>query len=195
MADSEKTLEPKTSEEIIIRRDTPTKVVRGERGKFKKQTKTMPKTQDVTRLLRNLLNQSEVGPDGVMRKGDKTRIRKMFDNVVAIACMPAESPVTDKFGNVVFKEDGTPYTFKDPKVAMAAVQAFDKLTLRTYGAYNKSDEELDALKTSGVKFVVIPFPAEMMNKEIVPDLPKPALKPAFIEGEFTDGSDAKKKDN
>src|ERR1035437_1584477 len=109
----EKPSDLKPSEEIIIRRGAPTKIVRGEVGKFKKQAKTMPKTQDVTRLLRNLLNQAEVGPNGVMHKGDKTRIRKMFDNVVAIATMPAEQPVTDKFGNVVFKEDGTPYTFKD----------------------------------------------------------------------------------
>jgi len=58
--------------------------------------------------------------------------------------------------------------------------------LRVYGAYNKSDEELDAMKSQGVKFVVITPPAEMMNKEIVPDEPKVALKPAFLEGEFTE---------
>jgi hypothetical protein len=189
MADSE--VKPSVNtEEIVIRRDTPTKVVRGEGGKFKKQQKTMPKTQDVTRLLRNLLNQAEAGPDGVLRKGDKSRLRKMFDTMVTIASRTGETPVTDKFGNVVMKPDGTPYLFIDPKIEANSIQAFDKLALRVYGAYNKSDEELDAMKTSGVKFVVVPFPSDMMNKEIVEDKPKDALKPAFIEGEFTEGSDA-----
>src|ERR1035437_7718185 len=101
----EKPSDLKPSEEIIIRRGAPTKIARGEVGKFKTQAKTMPKTQDVTRLLRNLLNQSEIGPNGVMHKGDKTRIRKMFDNMVAIATMPAENPVVNVLGHVVFKED------------------------------------------------------------------------------------------
>src|ERR1700690_3420936 len=105
------------TEEIIIRREAPTKVVRGEGGKFKRQQKTMPKTQDVTGVLRNLLNQAEAGPDGVLRKGGISRLRKMFDTMVTIASRTGETPVTDKFGNVVMKPDGvTPYLFIDQKV-------------------------------------------------------------------------------
>jgi hypothetical protein len=198
VADSEekKPSDPKPSEEIVIRRDTPTKIVRGEGGKFKKQAKTMPKTQDMTRLLRNLCMTAEAGPDGVMRRGDVSRNRKMFDNMVRIASQDPNIPLYDKeTGLPLLDAEGKPRTYFSDKIAGVAVQAFDKLGLRVWGAYNKSDEELDALKTSGVKFVVVPFPAEMMNKEIVEDLPKPALKPAFIEGEFTDGSDATKKNS
>jgi len=196
MADSEKLVDitkpgvfkdtPGASEGIIIRRDVPVKVARGEGGKFVKQAKSMPKTQDVTRLLRNLLNQAEAGPDGVLRRGGKTRLRAMFDNIVTIASKDPNIPLFDKEGNPVLNADGTQRTYFSDKIAGVAVQAFDKLALRVYGAYNKSDEELDAMKSQGVKFVVITPPAEMMNKEIVPDEPKVALKPAFLEGEFTE---------
>lgn len=177
---------PGASESIIIRRDAPTKVARGAGGKFAKQAKSMPKTQDVTRILRNLLNQAEASPDGVIRKGDKSRIRKMFDNIVYIASKDPNIPLFDKEGNPILNSDGTQRTYFSDKIAGVAVQAFDKLNLRVYGQYTKSEEELEALKTSGVKFVVLPMPTELMNKEVVEDKPKPALKPLFIEGEFTE---------
>ena len=81
--------------------------------------------------------------------------------------------------------DGTQRTYFSDKIAGVAVQAFDKLALRVYGAYNKSDEELDAMKSQGVKFVVI-APPDMMNREVIEDKPKEALKPAFLEGEFVE---------
>lgn len=178
---------PGASESIIIRRDTPVKVERTKSGKFAKQAKSMPKTQDVTRILRNLLNQAEASPDGVIRRGDKSRIRKMFDNIVYIASKDPNVPLYDKeTGEPLLNADGTPRTYFSDKIAGVAVQAFDKLNLRVYGQYTKSEEELEALKTSGVKFVVLPMPSELMNKEIVEDKPKPALKPEFIEGEFSE---------
>ena len=196
MADSEKLPDltvpgafektPGASESIIIRRDVPVKVERTKSCKFAKQAKTMPSAKDVTRILRNLLNQAEAGPDGVIRRGDKSRIRKMFDNIVTIASKDPNIPLFDKQGKPVLNADGTQRTYFSDKIAGVAVQAFDKLNLRVYGQYTKSEEELEALKTSGVKFVVLPMPAELMNKEIVVDAPKPALKPAFLEGEFSD---------
>lgn len=187
MADSVKSKDSEEiSESIIIRKDQPVKINRGEGGKFKKQAKTMPKTQDLTRLFRNLLNQAEAGPDGLMRRGDKSRNRKLFDNIVKIALADPFQVVLDKQGRVVLKEDGTPYTFFDSKAGMTSVQAFKELYMRSHGQPGKSDEELDALKTGGVKFVVIAPPSDMMNKEVIEDKPKEALKPAFIEGEFSE---------
>jgi hypothetical protein len=175
--------EPKPTEEIIVRNDAPLKVIRGPKGTFCKQKTTMPKTQDVTRLLRNLMAQAEAGPDGKMRHGDKTRIRKMFDNIVSIASMPAEQPLFHKLtGEPMLDTAGRVVTVKDAKSAMASVQAFKELTARIYGQYAKSDEEIDALKTQGVKIVVISPPAEMMNREVKEDKPRPApTTPAFAE--------------
>jgi uncharacterized tellurite resistance protein B-like protein len=163
--------------------DKLTKRVRGEGGKFKKQKTTMPKTLDVTRLLRNLLLQSVAGPDGKMRKGDKTRIRAMFDNIFEIASMSPEQPVFDKFGNPIVDENGKAVTAKDAKIAMASVQAFKELMSRAYGMPSKSDEEMDALKTQGVKIVVI-APPNMMDKEVYEEKPKEKLVPAFIDAEI-----------
>jgi hypothetical protein len=155
---------------------------RGEGGKFVKKARTMPKSLDVTRLLRNLLNQPMAGEDGKMRKGDITRMRKMFDNIFTIASMSPEQPVFDKLGNLVYV-DGKPLTVKDAKIAMASTQAFKELMLRAYGMPSKSDEEIDALKTQSVKIVLLQYP-EMMDKTVVEDKPREALKPAFIEAEI-----------
>src|SRR5271157_1801652 len=95
MEDSEIKIEEKAGEEKtpavsieMVRhngKDTLTKRMRGEGGKFVKQPKTMPKSLDVTRLLRNLLNQPVADENGKMTKGGLTRLRKMFDNIYQIA--------------------------------------------------------------------------------------------------------------
>jgi hypothetical protein len=198
MSDSvEKTIEQPgvtsaTSIEMVKHKGDPdilTKRIRGESGKFQKQSKTMPKSLDVTRLLRNLLNQPLAGEDGKIRRSDATRMRKMFDNIYTIASTDPNQPVIDKLGYVVYltndKGEKRPLLIMDAKVAMASVQAFKELMLRAYGMPSKSDEEIDALKTQGVKIIILQHP-ELMDKVVVADKPKEPLKPAFIEGEFTE---------
>lgn len=160
------------------------KRIRGEGGKFVKQPKTMPKSLDVTRILRNLLNQPLTDADGKMVRGGATRLRKMFDNIFTIASMDPEQPVFDKFGNLVYV-DGKPLTQKDAKIAMASVQAFKELMLRAYGMPSKSDEEMDALKTQAVKVVILQHP-DMMDKKVYEEKPRETLVPAFIEAEIVE---------
>ena len=133
-----------------------------------------------------------------MTKGDRTRFRKMFDNIFSIASMSPESPVFDKLGNVVWStppvvddegkivKHGVPLTVKDAKLSMASTQAFKELMLRAYGMPSRSDEELDALKEQGVKIVIITPPEEMVNKEVVEEKPKEKLTPSFIEAEIVE---------
>lgn len=176
---------PAVTEEIILHpaNGAPVKRLRGEGGKFQKQPKAMPKSLDVTRLMRNLMLQP-ADPNGKLGKKAQTRIRQMFDNVFAVATMSPEQPVFDRLGNPVLDKDGNPLTVKDAKIAMASVQAFKELMLRTYGTPSKSEEELDAMKKDGVKIVII-APPEMVNRVVVEEKPREQLKPAFIDGEFT----------
>jgi|GEM_PF-5081682 len=160
------------------------KRMRGENGKFVKQPKTLPKSLDVTRLLRNLLNQPLADADGKMVRGGATRLRKMFDNIFTIATLDPEQPVLDKFGNIVYV-DGKPLTQKDAKIAMASVQAFKELMLRAYGMPSKSDEELESMKTQAVKVVILQHP-DMMDKNIYEEKPRETLKPAFIDAEIVE---------
>jgi hypothetical protein len=164
-----------------------TKRVRGEGGKFVKQKKSMPKSEDMTRAIRNLLAQPVAGPDGMMRKGDISRARMILDNIVDIAANNPNQPVLDKFGNPIFLTDDQgrkyPMTVFDAKAAMASVQAFKELWLRGYGTAPKSDEELEAQKTQRVQVVILQHP-EMMDKIVIEDKPREALKPAFIDAEI-----------
>ena len=161
-----------------------TKRVRGEGGKFVKQKKSMPKSEDMTRLIRNLLNQPMAGPDCKMRKGDISRARMILDNIVQIAANDPNGILLDKFGKPIMlkRQDGSEYpaTVFDAKAAMASTQAFKELWLRGFGMPSKSDEELEAQKTQGVKIVILQHP-EMMDKIVVEDAPKPKLEPAFAE--------------
>jgi hypothetical protein len=172
---------PGTTEEIIKHyvSGEPVRIVRGKGGKFAKQKTTAASSSQARDVLRNLLEQAEAGPDGRMRRGDKSRYRKILDNQIKNAMMDAERPILDKMGNPIII-DGKPLTAVDPKVMMASTQAFKELTLRAYGAPSKSDEEIEAMKTQGVKVVVI-APPEMLNKEVVEEKPKEKLVPSFID--------------
>jgi hypothetical protein len=164
---------------------------RGINGKFLKKQKALPLTVDLTRLMRNLLNQAVAGPDGKMSKGDKSRNRNMLDTMYRYATMEAERPLINKAGEPIIV-DGKLLTEVDPKIMMAAVQAYKELMLRAYGKPSASDEELDALKKQGVKIVLIEAPPNMMNREIVEERPRETLKPKFIEGEFSEDDKDKK---
>jgi hypothetical protein len=193
MEDSEIKIEEKAGEEKtpavsieMVRhngKDTLTKRIRGEGGKFVKQPKTMPKSLDVTRLLRTLLNQPVADENGKMTKGGLTRLRKMFDNIYQIAIMPSEQPLLDKLGNPMLDAAGRVVTIKDAKIAMASVQAWKELMLRAHGMPSKSDEELESMKTQAVKVVILQHP-DMMDKNIYEEKPRETLKPAFIDAEI-----------
>lgn len=178
---------PAVSEEAMKTHTGTTKIMlRGEGGKFQKKPKSKPKSEEIVRYMRELLNKAEAGPDGRFTRGDKTRFRRMFDNIFSIAAADPMQPVKDKFGNILIDDEtGRPLTYFDAKCAMASTQAFKELMLRAYGMPSKSDEELDALKQEGVKIVVI-APPEMMNKEIVEEKPKEKLVPSFIDADIVE---------
>ena len=172
---------PVVSEEIVKKTTGElVKINRGEGGKFVKQAKTMPKSADVTRLMRKMLAAPIANADGKISKGAETRFVQMFNNIYEIARTSPHQPILDKFGNAILDEDGKVVTAMDAKCAMASVQAWKELNLRAYGMPTKSDEELDALKTQGVKIVILQHP-EMMDKNVVEDAPRPKLEPAFAE--------------
>ena len=182
----EKKSPAKPSEEMIIHHEShaPVKVFRGEGGKFVRSPKTMPKTADVTRLMRNLLNAPVTG-----EKSSESRFREMFDNMVLIASTSPHQLVLDKLGHPIEMDDGSYLTAMDAKCAMASVQAFKELCLRAYGAPSKSEEEIEAMQTQGVKIVVLTAPSEMVNKQITEEKPKPALKPSFIDAEIIENKE------
>ena len=176
---------PAITEEIIKRPEgTFVTMNRGEGGKFVKKARTMPKSLDVTRLMRKLLASPVANSNGKIDKGAEARIKQMFDNIFEIAATNPNQPLKDKLGNVIYDEEGKVVTYMDAKCAMASVQAFKELMLRAYGMPSKSDEEMEALKTQGVKIVIITPPAEMMNQTVKEDKPRERLTPAFLDAEI-----------
>lgn len=187
-------LVPVVSEQVVKYKETGQikTVLRGEGGKFVKKKRTAPKSQDVVRYMRELLQKAEAGPEGKLIKGDKSRFRRMFDNMFEIAQMSPYQPVFDKKGDPVWLEKpicdeegnviktGKQMIAADAKVMIASVTAFKELMLRSYGMPSRSDEEMDAMKEQGVKIVVL-TPPEMINKEVVEEKPRETLKPSFAE--------------
>jgi hypothetical protein len=161
------------SEEIILKATGPVKVVRGRRGRFTNQK--MPKTVDITRMVRNLMLEEDT-EDG------QKKILKVFSNLYENAIMSAFNPVFDKLGNLVMV-DGKPLMVKDAKIAMSSAQNAKILLERAYGDVPKNEEEIEAGKTQGVKVVMIPFPEVLMNQIVKEDRPREPLRPAFIEAE------------
>lgn len=169
------------SDQIIKRKDGAViKISRGKRGRFAKTQKAMPDSREFTRVMRVLLSSMEVGPDGKLSKGSKTVFRRIADNLVNIALTSPSTPVFDKLGNLVTDENGNPVMINDAKMAMASVKAADWLTTRAIGKPSASDEDRAATQTNPIQMVMMSFP-ELMNKTVVEDKPKPALKPAFAE--------------
>jgi cellobiose-specific phosphotransferase system component IIB len=166
--------------------DKLTKRIRGEDGKYKKQPKTMPKSEDMTRYLRNVLNRAEANADGTITRGSKSRISRMISNIIKNAEMDAEQPARDRLGNPLTDEDGKVIKVVDPKIMMASAQNLKELMLRAYGAPGKSDEELNAMKMQKVNVVIITPPAEFMNKEVKEEKPREQIEPAFLDAEIVE---------
>jgi hypothetical protein len=140
--------------------------LKGADGKFKAKEKSMPSSRELTRWGRNLLAQAEAGPDGKVIKGTQTRHRKIFDNMVRIASYIP--PDTTSEGDKA-------------KWAMASGKTMEILYRRFFGKETVSDEELEAVKQSGVKFVLVQAPTLINNvpKEDV----KAPTKPSFVDAE------------
>lgn len=138
--------------------------LKNEKGQFVKKPRPLPDAREVTRLMRTLLNQAEGVYDPETKRtkvlqGEKSRFRKMFDNMVRIA-----------------SNDGD-----DPKAMMAAVKAFEVLALRALGKPSVSDEEMEALKVSGVKVILVQ-PPQLMHDEFKED----HKEPQFIQAEVVE---------
>ena len=164
---------PATSE-IVICKGIPATRIRGNGGKFEKQPKAMPSSREFTRVTRNYMLKMEAGKDGKITKNSQTKYEMMCENMICIAR-----------GVETILKDGT-IVIRDAKADMAAAQAFKIVTERGLGQAPKNDEELDALKTQAVRIVIIQPPKEFMNKEVREDTPRPELKPAFLDAEFSE---------
>ncbi len=164
---------PAESIEMVRNNSKLSKRIRGEGGKFVKQPKTMPKSEDMTRYIRNVLNRAEANEDGVITRGSKSIISRMVKNITKNAMMDAERPIFDNDGNQVG-------TSVDPKIMMASSQNFKEIMLRGYGTPSKSDEELNAMKTQTVKVLILKHP-ELMDKTVYEEKPRLKLEPAFAE--------------
>jgi hypothetical protein len=148
--------------------------LKNEKGQFVKKPKARGSSKEINDHMRRLLTMVEADPTtGRITKGSRNHITKMTLNMARIA----------------------EYDGEDPKSKSAAVQAYTALMNRAYGMPNKSDEEREENKLSGVKFVLIQQP-DIMHKELVDveDRFKEPEKPAFIDAEFVtnEDSDAKK---
>jgi hypothetical protein len=106
--------------------------------------------------------------------GEQSLWEQIIDNLAKNACASAETPVFDKLGNVIMV-DGKPLTVKDAKAMMASAKSFDTLLKASLGNPKPVEEQ------HRVEIVLIGFPENMMNKEIVEYKPREKLVPAFAE--------------
>ena len=155
---------PKGPLELVVRnvdgKTFSTRLKDPKTGHFMKKLRPMPSAKELVRVGRQLLTSAEVGPDGKMIRGATTRHRKIFDNLVRIATLET----------------------KDPKALMAVIKAAELVYLRFYGKPSASDEEIEALKTHGVKIVIVQ-PPELRNNEATKEKAKETLKPSFVDAE------------
>jgi hypothetical protein len=134
-------------------------------GKFVRKPKIKGSSREINDEMRRALTRIEADPlTGRLTKDSKSHVVKMTLNMARIA----------------------EYDGEDPKSKSAAVQAYTAVMNRAYGMPNKSDEEREDNKLTGVKFVVIQQP-ELMHKEVLKleDRKQPD-KPSFIDAEILD---------
>jgi hypothetical protein len=156
MSDSEETKNaPSAPTEIVVRNAdgvTFSTRLKDEKGRFLRKPKAMPEGREFTRKMRKTLNK-------LVEKGDMTEFEKAFINMLRIA-----------------QNEDT-----DPKAMSAAVLAFKELSMRALGKPSASDEEIEALKTSGVKVILVQ-PPQLMHQ----DIKEEQKEPQFIEAEILD---------
>src|SRR5271157_6027443 len=124
MSDSEGVIEnqtpakPEKEEQIIVRGGEPIKVLRGKGGKFQRQPRAMVSSKEFTRLTRNYMLSMEVGKDGKISKGSKSKYEQMCENII---CIARRIPTVLPNGDTIKR---------DAKEDMAAVQAYKVITDR-----------------------------------------------------------------
>lgn len=106
--------------------------------------------------------------------GEQSLWEQIIDNLAKNACASAETPVFDKLGSVIMV-DGKPLTVKDAKAMMASAKSFDTLLKASLGNPKPVEEQ------HKIEIVMIGFPENLMNKEIVEDKPREKLVPSFAE--------------
>jgi hypothetical protein len=168
MSDSEEPKTETTAMEIAVVHPDGTSSLRlkDSKGRFMKKDRPLPSGKELTRFGRDLLIRAEAGPDGKVIKGTKTRHRKIFDNLVRIATLETD----------------------DPKSLMSIIKAAELLYLRFYGKPSASDEEIEALKTSGVKVILVQ-PPKLMHDDFKED----HKEPEFLLAEILDDKKDEKK--
>lgn len=165
MAEPEEKKEDKptqTTTELMVRNSdgvTFSSRIKDEKGRFVKKQRPLPSSKEIIRLGRNLFNSAEAGPDGKPVKGKNTRHREIFDRLYSIATMKTE----------------------DPKAFMAQIKASELLYMRYWGKPSISDEELEAMQISGVKFVLVQ-PPQLMH----PEMKEEHREPEFISAEIVE---------
>lgn len=155
---------PQGPTEIVLRNHNGTFRTqrRGDGGKFVKGQPKMIPTQQVTAMLRKWAH-IKYSPTGKLTKESKSRYEEMVESLRKIVM--GESDM-------------------DPKSQMAAVSAFTALDLRLHGKHSVSDEDREALKTHGIKVVIVQTPTSVPE---VQDRPKAPTKPSWLEGEIIEG--------
>ena len=145
------------------------KAYKGKDGRFVSGPKRKVTTSEITRMGRKLMNMPV--PEKIDGK-TANRFQKIFLTLYDIAT----------------NEEAK----KDAKFAMAAVQAAKELMLRVAGKPSASDEEMDALKHSGIQIVMVPLPELMHPEPVEEKKSRPVLKPSFIDAEIVSTNEAQK---
>lgn len=154
---------------VVTRKGKTEELLKGSDGRFVKKPRRMVTTLEITRMGRRLMNMP-VGEK--LGKKDMNRFDKIFMSLYDIATSENAKD--------------------DPKYAMASVQAAKELMLRVAGKPSASDEEIDAFKKNGIKFVMLPVP-EMMNPQPIEEEEKvKKLKPSFIDAEIVKTNEPEK---
>lgn len=173
MDTQEKTQEvekPKTTEIVVRNSDGKTFSTRlkDAKGQFIRKEKTMPNSRELTRRGRTLLYKKvkilKEDPEGKLVETGETG--SQFDLMVQFMIDASMGKISG-----------------DPKMIMAATQAFKVVTGRLLGKEPLSDEDREAQKDSNViRFVLVQPPPELNSKPSKEEIKQP-LKPAFIDAE------------
>lgn len=154
-------------------------------GKFVKKPKKAPKdTREVTQYMRDFLS-TQVATGDTLDRSARSRLLHILENMADIATFDSSNVCVgvDKDGNAIYGPDA--------KMAMASVKAAELLMLRAYGKPAPSSEEMDALKRSGVRIVVVEQP-QIIHPEVQEEKPRAEIKPVFIEAEVVSTNEPQK---
>jgi len=160
---------------IVVRNgSTFTTRLKDEHGRFISRKKNkFTDAKELKKAMHKVFTSAEADVHGNLIKGGKAKWQKVLEALIDTASY---------VGDEVALEDGTTKVVKDPKLAMAQVQAAKLLIQQFIGKEPVAPEEIDAMKTAGIKVVVVQAP-ELMNKESQPERKEHPTVPSFLEAE------------